>query len=383
MGKPFTIGNIAGIRLQVHWSFLLIIAWVGVSRLLTGASPVEAALGVAFVLAIFTCVVLHELGHAMAARLFGIETRDITLLPIGGVARLERIPKAPLQELVIALAGPAVNVVIAALLTVILASRGGLSAITPTSLTNGDFLPQLLAANILLVLFNLIPAFPMDGGRVFRACMATFLDYGRATRIAATTGQICAVGFVILGFSNPFLFLIAAFIFFAGSSEARQVMFSERLGHLQVRHAMLTTFQSVPASAIVDDVEDDLLHSLQRDFPVISEGRLVGMLRRQTLLEAVMEGDRVTVETVMDRSFRSVEESDPLITTLEAASGRDLLPVTSDGQLAGLIDRQHVLDIVHARTGARREPGRNPQRPSTNVLSRPPLTMSPATGNPE
>ena len=164
------IAQVAGIGIFVHWTFFLLLAWVVYAYLSAGQNDVAAFEGVILVLAIFACVVLHELGHALTGRHFGVQTRDITLLPIGGVARLESIPEVPMQELWIAVAGPAVNVVIAVVLFVILAIAGDIDRWRHVTLLGGPFLGRLMAVNIMLVLFNLLPAFPMDGGRVLRPC---------------------------------------------------------------------------------------------------------------------------------------------------------------------------------------------------------------------
>ena len=183
MGKSLKFGTIAGIRIQVHWTFSLIIAWIVMTNLIAGNGLLAALSGVAFVLVLFGCVVLHELGHALAARCYGIPTRDITLLPIGGVARLEQMPRKPTQELVVALAGPMVNVMIAAGLFVLLAPRGGFANFASAPFEGGSFLHRLMFVNIALVAFNLLPAFPMDGGRVVRALLAMFMDYVRAKQV--------------------------------------------------------------------------------------------------------------------------------------------------------------------------------------------------------
>ncbi len=177
----------------MHWTFLILIGWIFMLYLGQGHGVGFALRSVGFILAVFGCVVLHELGHALTAHVHGIQTRDITLLPIGGVARLQRMPREPLQELWVALAGPAVNVVIAGLLWSYLFLTGGLAS--PPGLLNGTagFLIQLAYANIFLVGFNLLPAFPMDGGRVLRSLLATRLDYARATEIAARVGQALAI----------------------------------------------------------------------------------------------------------------------------------------------------------------------------------------------
>jgi len=227
MRRSWKLGRIAGIDLSVHWSFVLLLLWVLLSSLTAGG--LHRAVGeTLFVLLLFGCVVLHELGHALAARGFGIPTHGITLLPIGGVAQLETIPRHPWQELAIAVAGPAVNVVIAGVLLPLVIALYGLGQITPWGLIGGGFVARLLLVNVVLVLFNLIPAFPMDGGRVLRSILAILVaDYTTATRWAVRVGQVVAgllaVAAVLL-LQNPMLLLIAVFVFFAAEAELRQAM---------------------------------------------------------------------------------------------------------------------------------------------------------------
>ncbi len=224
MSWSWKIARVAGIPIYIHWTFLILIAWLVYGHWSQGHDLATTVEGVGFVLSIFGCVVLHELGHALTARQFGVTTSDITLLPIGGVARLQRIPEHPSQELLVALAGPAVNVVIAG--TLYLAGvRLNVDANQADVLLRAGFWPKLMLVNIFLVLFNLLPAFPMDGGRVLRALLAMRLEYSRATRIAASVGQMMAILFFFLGLppGNPFLMLIAVFVWIGAEAEARQV----------------------------------------------------------------------------------------------------------------------------------------------------------------
>jgi len=225
------LGKLFGIRIGVHWTFLILPIYIYFSSILAGSGIAAAIVSVMFVLAIFGCVLLHELGHALAARQFGIPTRGITLLPIGGVASLERMPRNPLQELWIAVAGPLVNVAIAAILFAVLWS--GLAGL----LIPENFLLNLALANVILVVFNIIPAFPMDGGRVLRSVLALMMDWNRATELAVSVGKVAAFGMGIWGLlsGNLFLVLIAVFIYFAAQAElAGVVAYSPGAGHGQI-----------------------------------------------------------------------------------------------------------------------------------------------------
>lgn len=220
------IGTISGIGIFVHWTFWVMLVALFGYYLYQGASVGAAVMGIALVLAVFGCVVLHELGHSMAARRYGIPTLDITMYPIGGIARLQRMPRKPQEELVIALAGPAVNLGIAAVLAAFGGAGAGADSLVAVLSGEGGLLEMLMWINLALVGFNMIPAFPMDGGRVFRALLATQLDYRRATHVASLVGMVAAVLMLIYGIvtMNPALPFIALFVMFAGRQEVAHVM---------------------------------------------------------------------------------------------------------------------------------------------------------------
>src|SRR5262245_56758073 len=305
MGWSWRIGRIAGIDVYVHPTFLLLLLWVALAHFFAHRDLAEALYGLAFVLTLFGIVVLHELGHALTARRYGIRTRDITLLPIGGVARLERIPEDPWQELVVALAGPAVNVVMAAAiyLGLVLAQGLSLSPVDAALRVGGGFVQQLFWVNVSLVVFNLVPAFPMDGGRVLRAVLAMRLDYVRATQIAASIGQGIALLFGILGcFFNPFLIFIAVFVWLAGAQEAGLVQMRSALGEIPVMRAMITDFRALGSDDPLAQAVEHLLGGFQQDFPVVEDGRLVGVLTRNDLAAALgRHGPETRVGDVMQR----------------------------------------------------------------------------------
>ena len=305
MSWSLPIIRIAGIQLRIHITFLLLIGWLAFVYYREGGSAAAFG-GVLFILLLFVCVVLHEFGHALAAKMFGINTPDITLLPIGGVARLERMPEEPKQELIIAVAGPAVNVVIAACLFLVI----GLRALDPATVQSGDLMANLLVINVLLVLFNLLPAFPMDGGRMLRALLATRMNYARATQIAATIGQGFAFVFGFLGLfhGNPLLIFIALFVYIGASQEAALAQLKDISRGFPVSSAMIREFRTLVESATLQEAVDALLATSQHDFPVVNEsGAVVGVLTRHDLISALRRDDpSIRVGDVMRRDIPTV-----------------------------------------------------------------------------
>lgn len=350
MSWSFKLGRFAGIDVYIHITFLLLLAFFGLSGYWSGGTLASAALGVAYILALFGSVLLHEYGHALAARRYHIPTRDITLYPIGGVARLERMPDQPLQELWVALAGPAVNVVIAAVLFVGLWLTGGLTPLTELALVEGPFLERLMYANLSLVVFNLIPAFPMDGGRVLRALLAMRMEYTRATQIAATLGQGAALVFGLIGlFGNPMLIFVAFFVWMAAGQEASLVQMKRALGGIPVNRAMLTDFRTVSQYDPLLRVTDLIIGGSQEDFPVVEEGRVVGVLTRHELLSALtQQGVGGRVGDVMRRQFFTadpLEMLEPLFVRMQSAQARTV-PVLSQGRLVGLITLENIGEFM-------------------------------------
>jgi Zn-dependent protease/predicted transcriptional regulator len=300
------------------------------------------------------CVVLHEYGHALTARKYGIKTRDITLYPIGGVARLERLPDRPIEELWVALAGPAVNVVIAVVLIAFLALTNGPISLTPMNMLQGSFLERLIVVNVYLVLFNLIPAFPMDGGRVLRALLALKLDYVQATQIAATIGQGIALLFGLVGlFANSFLLFIALFVWIGAGQEASMVQVRHSLGSIPITRAMQTDFQILSPADSLARVVELILAGSQQDFPVVENGQVVGILDRDTFISALSQNSQQTsVADVMHRNVPEIDSHDMVEKALMRfqESGSKTLPVTHNGTLVGLITSENITEFLMIRS---------------------------------
>lgn len=357
MKWSWKIARVANIDIFMHSTFLLLIGWIALSSWLSTQSVPALVESVGFVLALFLCVVMHEYGHALTARRYGIQTRDITLLPIGGVARLERMPEKPMQEFWVALAGPAVNGVIAAGLFILLRATGSLNTLSLTSMNEGGFLQRLLLVNISLVLFNLIPAFPMDGGRVVRALLATRLEYTRATQIAATLGQGVALilGFVGL-FNNPFLLFIALFVWIGAGQESSMVQVKSALSGIPINRAMLTNFDIVAPTDPLSRPVQLLLAGSQHDFPVVANGTVVGMLTRDDIIRALTQyNDNMFVSHVMRKEFQTIESSQMLdgITQQMQQVGQNTIPVLNHGELVGLINLENIGEYLMVQNAVR------------------------------
>ena len=357
MKWQWRLGRFAGIDVYVHATFLLLIGWVGYNYWREFQDWGRVFIGILFILALFICVVLHEYGHALTARKYGIKTRDITLYPIGGVARLERMPDRPIEELWVALAGPAVNLVIAGILFLYLVLTNSLTPITSMSLAGGSFLERLMTVNVFLAVFNLIPAFPMDGGRVLRALLALKLDYVQATQIAATIGQGIALLFGFIGlFTNSFLVFIALFVWIGAAQEASTVQVRHSLGGIPITRAMQTDFQVLSPSDTLARVVELILAGSQQDFPVIENGRVVGILDRDTFISALSKnGQNTSVAEVMHRNVPEIDSHDMVekaLTRLQE-SGAKTLPVTHAGKLVGLITAENITEFLMIRSALR------------------------------
>jgi Zn-dependent protease/CBS domain-containing protein len=354
MRWSYTIGRIAGTDIKVHITFLLIVGWWAVIGYSEGG-PRAALTSALALLALFACIVLHEFGHILMARRFGVRTPDVILLPIGGVARLERIPDEPRQELLIALAGPAVTLAIVLILLAVLRLSGSHAEVAQLS-ENQPFLAQLVSVNLYLLLFNLIPAFPMDGGRVLRALLSSRLGLLRGTRIAAMLGQTFAVIGGLYGITRPepLLVLVAFFVFLGANAEAATVETRLAGQGLQVSQMMVTDFRTVPVYATLNQAVELLLSGEQREFPVLDNlGRTEGILTRDNLIRGLSQkGPTSTVAEAMTTGVPTVAPTLSFQEALERlrASRLPALPVLDGkGILVGLLTLDNITDLLLVR----------------------------------
>jgi Zn-dependent protease len=357
MKWAWKIGTFAGIDVFMHATFLLIIGWVGLTYWQQTGTLAGTLEGILFILILFGFVVLHEFGHALTARRYGIKTRDITLYPIGGVARLERMPDKPIQELWVALAGPAVNLVLAALLFSWLFLSNTLAPLAGTSLTSGSFIERLMLVNISLVLFNMIPAFPMDGGRVLRALLALRMEYTRATQIAAAIGQGMALLFGFAGlFFSPTLLFIAFFVWIGAAQEASMVQMKTSLGGIPVRRAMITDFQTLAPGDPLNRAVDLIIAGSQTDFPVMDGETVVGVVTRSDILTALSAQKSATVAQIMRGDIQLAEANEmlePAFTRLQTC-GCHTMPVLHGGQLVGLLTSENIGEFLMIQAALRK-----------------------------
>lgn len=344
------LGEVSGIPIYIHPTFLVLLGWIAVSHLTNGRGLSGTAGGILLIVSVFATVVLHELGHALTAKRFGIRTRDITLLPIGGVARLEHMPDKPSQELWVALAGPAVNLGIALALFGVISFLQTPIGFESLHLVGGPFLTKLMWINVSLAVFNLLPAFPMDGGRVLRAALAMRLDPVRATEIATRLGQAMAIAFGFVGLMfNPMLVVIALFIWMGAVAEFSLVKLKTALGGVTVRQTMITDFRTLQPEDPVRRAVELTLSGFQQDFPVVDGTEVVGVVTHVDVLKALAEGGPdVRVDAVMHRTFEKAlptEPADLAFTRLQGCDCRALV-VLDHGRLVGLVTPENIGELL-------------------------------------
>jgi Zn-dependent protease/CBS domain-containing protein len=368
MGWSIRLFNVAGTAVRIHLTFFLLLAVYAVLGWQQGGASAAVDL-VVFICLLFLCVVLHEFGHVFAARAYGIRTSDVTLLPIGGVASLERMPEKPGQEIVVALAGPVVNLVIAVALAALMGASFDLGRTSQLGDARASLLDRVAVANVALFLFNLIPAFPMDGGRVLRALLAIPMGYTRATRVAATIGQGLAFLFALLGLvlGNPMLVLVAVFIFLAASGEAGYVQARDYTRGYLASHAMITSFQTLGPTSTADDAAALLLRTTQQEFPIVDgAGVMRGMLTRNALIRALQQsGGTTPALEIMDREIPTVPENaclDNVFERVQRSAARLVGVVDPAGRLVGYITAENLSELIMIQSSRASGPSASAQR---------------------
>jgi len=353
------IGQVRGIGIFVHASFLILVAIVGIYFYAQTKDLFSVLDGIVYIIILFAIVVIHELSHALTAKKFGVQTKDIILLPIGGVSRMERIPDKPWQELLVAVAGPMVNILFAVLIYVgFFVFKVSINWNDVEELNN-HFFVRLFIINVMLAVFNLLPAFPMDGGRILRAALALRMEYVRATQIAATVGQIFAVVFGIVGLLyNPILVFIAIFVWFGAAQEATLSKFKSALQGIPVSAAMVTQFEILNPQDSLEEAMNHTVAGFQQDFPVEQDGQLIGILTRNDLLKALQQSDKtMPISQFIRHDFEVAHPQDLLETVFNRLSQLKIMsiPVVQNGHIVGLISFEHLWEYLMIKSVIKRK----------------------------
>lgn len=353
MKGSFKLGNIAGIGVFIHWTFSLLIFFIVYINYKAGQNTAQIVWSVLFILCVFATVLLHELGHAVTAKIFNIITNDITLLPIGGIARLEKLPEKPSEELMVAIAGPMVNIALALLTSFFIHYPNNseeMIAQLSGGINSNNFLLNFFLVNIFLALFNLIPAFPMDGGRMLRAVLSYKLKRNVATKIAARIGQILAIGFIILGFSyNPFLIFIGIFVIMAAQIEKDYTESKYMLKDHKVRDVLMTQYLTIESNETLKKAVEMVLDSQLKDFLVTQNNNPVGTLNRDEIIKALSEkGENEPIYTFMNKNLIYFDADSLLEDVFELVykNKNSLMLVMENNELIGTLDTENLLEFI-------------------------------------
>ncbi len=357
MKWSWKIARLAGIDIYLHATFLILVAWIALEYWLLSRDMAVVIASLIFIVALFACVVLHELGHALVARRYGIQTRKITLLPIGGVASMERMPREPWHEVAVALAGPAVNLVIALALWLWLTATHAMQPLEEMEMGSMALLQQLMILNLVLAIFNLLPAFPMDGGRVLRAFLSMRMGHARATQMAAKVGQGLALWLGLFGLLyNPILIFIALFVWIGAAAEAGVEEVRSSLGSVTVGQAMLRDYQVLSPQDPLGRAVELTMAGTQKDFPVVEGDEVVGVLSQKDMLRGLSEqGAGARTGEWMQRQVLRADFSEPLekVLTKMQEGHASLLVVMRDGHSVGVIDLDNIVEFIRIQTALR------------------------------
>ncbi len=355
------LGSYKNVKVFIHWTFSILLLWIVISNWRQGVPGEDILWTILFVLLLFGCVVLHEFGHALAAQRYGIQTRDIVLYPIGGVARLEKIPEDPKQELWVAIAGPLVNVFIFIALSLVLVFTGyNLETLEEFKISPSTILIYLASANLILALFNLLPAFPMDGGRILRAFLAIRLPRAKATQIAGGIGQFLAIFFIFFGlFNNPILVLIGVFIFLGASAEVSHTRQESFLKGYKVKDAIMMKFPILAFDAPLSKAVEKLLNSQATHFVVVKDDVAEGTLSRNEIIKGLKEGDEnLTIEQVADFSPLKIDTDQDLdeVWREMLSKNKKVAFVIENGHFLGILDQENISEFIMVKSALERQP---------------------------
>lgn len=346
------LGKIAGITISIHWTFAILIAFIVYNNYKAGHNTEQMLWSVLFVLSIFFTVFLHEMGHSLAARKFGVKTKSITMLPIGGVASLERIPEKPSEELIVAIAGPAVNIGLALItyLFIDFPDTEKLPGILIGGVNASNFFIQFFIVNIWLSIFNLIPAFPMDGGRILRALLSYKLPRHTATNIAARIGQFIAIIFIFIGFySNPFLIFIGIFIILGAYSESEMVKTNFMLKGVKAKDVAMKNFISIDENETLEKAVQHLLNSQSNAFVITSGNAPVATLSRDEIIQGLSQGKKYDpLKELITGQLHKVDMDEPVekIYGYMQVNRLQLIGVFHNNHFIGVIDSENILEYL-------------------------------------
>ncbi len=352
MRGSYKILSIRGISIHIHWTFLLLVGWVILANASTGNNIEQITWSLLFLLAVFACITLHELGHALMAARFGIQAKEIVLLPIGGIASIEKFPENPGQELAISIAGPLVNVAIAGLLWLLIPNMSIIENGQHMTIMHGhDFIYNLRTVNIALAVFNLIPAFPMDGGRILRALLGFKLNYIQATTIAATVGKVIAILFIMAGIVliNPILPAIGIFIIFSAGAEESYLRLKSLVKGIKLNEVLMYDYNSLQANMTVQEASNILNSNHSKYFILMDGANPVGTINRMEIIKAIAEMNyNVPVKNLLKEELQSLNGNKEIDTVLEqlARSDERIYPVMDNSQFVGVVSLNHIIEYL-------------------------------------
>ena len=365
MHASFKIVSFRGINVSVHWTFLFVIGWVMLVNTRLGANVEQLVWSSLFVLGILACVMLHEFGHALVAARFGIKAKDIVLLPIGGIASIEKFPGNPKQEIAISLAGPFVNIAIAVLLVLFIRPIESFWQVPAgLSLAHGhDLLYNLALVNIGLAIFNLIPAFPLDGGRVLRALLGFKFNYVLATSIATKIGRVVAILFIAFGvlFSSVILPLIGIFIIFSAGMEEYYLRLKALVKGIKLKEVLMYDYDSLQSNNTVKAAAGILMNNHAKYFIVMDGPDPIGSINRMEIVKAIAEMKYdATVKQLMTENLSYLDGENDVETVLEKLAGNDerLYPVLQNSHFTGVINFNHIIEYLLLHKAETKDYGR-------------------------